>query len=65
MKRSLPHCASTVASQFHPPLHPALALTCQRQDASMPPPPSATVQRLRPYIAKRMRMSHVVQPLML
>lgn len=31
----------------------------------MPRPPSATVQRLRPYIAERMRMSHVVQPLML
>ncbi|MCS5694302.1 hypothetical protein NZK33_20330 [Cyanobium sp. FGCU-6] len=31
----------------------------------MPPPPSATYQRLRLYIAERMRMSHVVQPLML
>ena len=31
----------------------------------MPPPPSATYQRLRQYIAERMRMSHVVQPLML
>jgi hypothetical protein len=31
----------------------------------MPPPPSATDQRLRQPIAERMRMSHVVQPLML
>jgi hypothetical protein len=31
----------------------------------MPPPPSATDQRLRHYIDERMRMSHVYQPLML
>ena len=31
----------------------------------MPPTPSATYQRLRDTIAKRMRMSHVYQPLML
>jgi hypothetical protein len=31
----------------------------------MAPPPSARYQRLRHYIAKRMRMSHVVQPLKL
>jgi hypothetical protein len=31
----------------------------------MPPPASPTYQRLRQYIAERMRMSHVVQPLML
>jgi hypothetical protein len=31
----------------------------------MPPPPSATYERLRDYIAKQMRMSHVYQPLML
>jgi hypothetical protein len=31
----------------------------------MPPPASATYRRLRQYIAERMRMSHVVQPLML
>jgi ATP adenylyltransferase len=31
----------------------------------MPPPPSATYQRLREYIARRMRMSHFYQPLML
>jgi hypothetical protein len=35
------------------------------QDAPMPPPPSATYQRLRHTIAERMRMSHVYQPLML
>ena len=31
----------------------------------MPPPPSATYQRLRAFIAERMRMSHIYQPLML
>jgi hypothetical protein len=31
----------------------------------MPLPPSATYQRLRHYIAERMRMSHINQPLML
>ncbi len=31
----------------------------------MPPPPSATYQRLRETIAERMRMSHIYQPLML
>jgi hypothetical protein len=31
----------------------------------MPPTASATYERLRDYIAKRMRMSHVYQPLML
>jgi hypothetical protein len=31
----------------------------------MPPTPSPTYERLRHYIAKRMRMSHVDQPLML
>jgi hypothetical protein len=31
----------------------------------MPSTPSPTYQRLRHYIAKRMRMSHVDQPLML
>ncbi len=36
-----------------------------RQDDPVPPPPSATYQRLRHYIAERMRMSHVYQPLML
>jgi len=28
----------------------------------MPPPPSATYQRLRQIIAERMRMSHFYQP---
>ena len=31
----------------------------------MPPTPSPTYERLRDYIAKRMRMSHIYQPLML
>ena len=31
----------------------------------MPPHPSATYQRLRDYIAQRMRMSPIDQPLML
>jgi hypothetical protein len=31
----------------------------------MPPPASATYQRLRDYIAERMRMSPIYQPLML
>jgi ATP adenylyltransferase len=31
----------------------------------MPQPPSATYQRLRDSIARRMRMSHIYQPLML
>ncbi len=31
----------------------------------MPPPTSATYQCLRHYIAERMRMSHIDQPLML
>jgi len=30
-----------------------------------PPQPSAAYQRLRAFIAERMRMSHVYQPLML
>jgi hypothetical protein len=30
----------------------------------MPPPPSTTYQRLRQYIAERMRMSPIDQPLM-
>jgi hypothetical protein len=31
----------------------------------MPPPPSTTYQRLREFIAERMRMSPIIQPLML
>ncbi len=31
----------------------------------MPPTPSPTYERLRHYIAKRMRVSHIYQPLML
>ena len=35
------------------------------QDPPLPQPPSPTYERLRDTIAKRMRMSHVYQPLML
>ena len=35
------------------------------QDPPMPPTPSPTYERLRDTIAKRMRMSHVYQPIML
>ena len=35
------------------------------QDPPMPPTPSSTDERLRDIIAKRMRMSHIDQPLML
>jgi len=31
----------------------------------MPPPHSANYERLRQFIAERMRMSHIYQPLML
>jgi hypothetical protein len=33
--------------------------------SGLPPPPSATFFRLCEFIAKRMRMSHIDQPLML
>jgi len=46
------------------PLTSATPVT-PRQDAPMPPPPSATYQRLRETIAERMRMSHIYRPLML
>lgn len=54
--------------QFHPPSHPGPALAWRRQDASMltvPPTPSPAYQRLRRFIAERIRMSHIDQPLML
>jgi hypothetical protein len=35
------------------------------QDPPMPPTPSPTYERLRDTIARRMRMSHIYQPLML
>ncbi|TVS01930.1 MAG: hypothetical protein EA413_13420 [Cyanobium sp. PLM2.Bin73] len=44
--------------KFHPPSHPS-------QDASMPPHPSPTYERLPHTIAERMRMSPIDQPLML
>jgi len=52
--------------QCHSPLPPAPALASPAT-ASIPPgsAPAAAYQRLRAFIAERMRMSHVVQPLML
>ena len=43
----------------------ALSPVSPRQDAPMPPPPSATYERLRETIAERMCMSPIGQPLML
>ena len=51
--------------QCHPPSHPPPALAWRRQDASMhpePPTPSPAYQRLRRFIAERMRMSPIDQP---
>lgn len=45
------HWPKSVPSPSHPRQHPP-----------MPPPHSATYQRLRETIAERMRMSHVDQP---
>jgi hypothetical protein len=55
---------AVTSDQFHPLSPPAPALLSQRQDP-MPPTPSPTYERLRDYIARRMRMSHIYQPLML
>ena len=55
---------AVTSDQFHPLSPPATALPSQRQDP-MPPTPSPTYERLRDYIASRMHMSHVYQPLML
>ncbi len=54
-------CPASATPCHTPPQH----WTPERQDPLIPPPPSATYQRLRETIAKRMRMSHVYQPLML
>ncbi|MEX1317292.1 MAG: hypothetical protein AB1Z22_09235 [Synechococcaceae cyanobacterium] len=51
----LPLTSSTPVTHRTSPLLPG-------QDAPMASSPSATYQRLRHYIAKRMRMSHVYQP---
>ena len=59
--------AGASPQQVPPPSHalPHLAPQApERQDAPMPPPPSATYQRLRAFIAERMRMSPIDQPLM-
>jgi hypothetical protein len=45
---------AVTSDQFHPLSHPASALPSQRQDP-MPPTSSPTYERLRDYIARRMR----------
>jgi hypothetical protein len=45
---------AVTSDQFHPLSPPAPALLSQRQDP-MPPTSSPTYERLRDYIAKRMR----------
>ncbi len=52
------------AATSHPKPHLA-SQPRQRHDAGMPTASSSTDQRLRHFIAQRMRMSHVYQPLML
>ncbi len=44
---------------------PVPAQTPQRQDAPMPPPASTIYERLRAFIAERMHMSPIDQPLRL
>jgi hypothetical protein len=57
---------AVTSDQCHPPSHPAPALApTAPRSPPMPPTPSPTYERLRDTIARRMRMSHVDQPLML
>ena len=59
---------AVTSDQFHPPSPPAPASRpAQGIPARIPPCPQPLphYERLRHYIAKRMRMSHVYQPLML
>ena len=56
----------TSATPCHTPRPSNPALTRNPgQDPPMPPPPSPTYERLRDFIARRMRMGHVDQLLML
>ena len=57
-ERLLPH-------KCHPPSLPAPALAPTAPGSPIPSTPSPTYERLRDTIARRMRMSHVYQPLML
>ena len=57
--------ARLLLCQCHPPSHPAPALAPTAPGSPHAPTPSPTCERLRHYIAERMRMSHVYQPLML
>jgi hypothetical protein len=56
-------CPTSATPCHTPPQH----RPPQRQDPPMPPTPTATYERLREYIdkRKRIRMSHIYQPLML
>jgi hypothetical protein len=61
--------AGLLPRKCHPPSPPRPSKPARTrhpsQDPPMPPTPSPTYKRLRDTIARRMRMSHVVQPLML
>ena len=57
-ERLLPH-------KCHPPSLPAPALAPTAPGSPIPSTPSPTYERLSDTIARRMRMSHVYQPLML
>jgi hypothetical protein len=54
-------CPTSATPRHPPPQH----WPPQRQDPPIPPTPSPTYERLPDSIARRMRMSHVYQPLML
>ncbi len=56
---------AVTSDQFHPLSHPASALAPRSARPPMPPTPSPTYERLRDYIARRMRVSHIYQPLKL
>ncbi len=61
--------AGASALQVPPPVTPRPSKPARTRHPGQDPPhaptPSPTHERLRDYIAKRMRMSHVCQPLML
>ncbi len=57
------------SSKCHPPSHPPPQQAGPHKESQpgspQPPTPSPTYERLRDTIARRMRMSHAYQPLML
>jgi hypothetical protein len=63
--QKLPEQTEFHSSLLPRPSHPVPAQTPQRQDAPMPPPASTIYERLRAFIAERMHMSPIDQPLML